>query len=58
MVSNKVVIQFKDGTILKGSTSDFLPTKSRFHLNSLDGTVKELDHVQTPNKMNEYRTEL
>jgi hypothetical protein len=43
MVSNKVVVQFKDGTIMKGSTSDFLPTKSQFHLNSLDGTVKELD---------------
>ena len=43
MVSNKVVVQFKDGTIMKGSTSDFLPTKSRFHLNSLDGTVKEID---------------
>ena len=43
MVSNKVVVQFKDSTIMKGSTSDFLPTKSRFHLNSLDGTVKEIN---------------
>ena len=43
MVSNKVVVQFKDGAIMKGSTSDFLPTKTRFHLNSLDGTVQEID---------------
>ena len=42
MVSNKVVVQFKDGSIMKGSTSDFLPTKERFHLNSLDGAVQEI----------------
>ena len=43
MISNKVVVKFKDGKIIKGSTSDFLPTKNRFHLNSLDGTVEEIE---------------
>jgi hypothetical protein len=43
MISNKVVIQFKDGNIIKGNTGDFLPTKSRFHLNALDGSVKEIE---------------
>ena len=42
MVSNKVVVQYKDGNILKGSTGDFLPTKPRFHLNVLDGSIKEI----------------
>jgi hypothetical protein len=29
---NKVVARFKDGTIVKGSTSDFVPTKEAFHV--------------------------
>ena len=43
MVSNKVVVQYKDGNIVKGSTGDFLPTKPRFHLNALDGSIKEIE---------------
>jgi len=43
MESNKVVIQFKDGTIMKGSTSDFFPKKECFHLNHLDGKIEEVD---------------
>ncbi len=43
MSNNKVVIQFKDGRVMKGSTSDFLPTKSRFHLDNLDGKVDEVE---------------
>ena len=42
MVSNKVVVKYKDGNIVKGSTGDFLPTKPRFHLNVLDGSIKEI----------------
>jgi len=32
---NKVVIRFRDGRLLKGSTSDFLPNKDLFHLSPL-----------------------
>ncbi len=32
MAQNKVVVKFKNGEILKGSTSDFLPKRVAFHL--------------------------
>ncbi len=32
MIQNKIVARFKDGRVLKGYTSDFLPTKPLFHL--------------------------
>lgn len=32
MEANKVVVKFKDQRILKGTTSDFFPNKSQFHL--------------------------
>ena len=32
MILNKIVIRYQDGRILKGQTSDFLPTKSVFHI--------------------------
>jgi hypothetical protein len=34
MIQNKIVARFKDGRVLKGYTSDFLPTKPVFHLTS------------------------
>ncbi len=30
---NKVVVRFIDGKIIKGTTTDFVPTKDLFHLN-------------------------
>ena len=42
MGPNKVVIQFKDGTVMKGSTTDFLPNKASFHLNSQNETVETI----------------
>jgi len=32
VVNNKVVVRFADGRVLKGNTTDFLPTRDRFHL--------------------------
>jgi hypothetical protein len=32
MIQNKIVVRYLDGRILKGQTSDFLPTKPMFHL--------------------------
>jgi hypothetical protein len=43
MQTNKVVARFKDGTIMKGNTSDFFPNKVSFHLNCLDGKLEEID---------------
>ncbi|MDH3574927.1 MAG: hypothetical protein OES64_13370 [Desulfobacteraceae bacterium] len=43
MQTNKVIIRFKDGMIMKGNTSDFFPNKIRFHLNRLDGKIEEID---------------
>lgn len=37
MVSNKVVIRFKDNRVLKGTTSNFFPNKDRFHLEQQNG---------------------
>jgi small nuclear ribonucleoprotein (snRNP)-like protein len=36
MIQNKVVVRYQNGEILKGQTSDFLPTKSLFHLSLID----------------------
>jgi hypothetical protein len=43
MGPNKVVIKFKDGTVKKGSTTDFLPNKACFHLNSQNETVETIE---------------
>ncbi len=43
MQPNKIVIHFKDGSILKGNTSDFFQNKKSFHLNQLDGRIEEVD---------------
>ena len=43
MELNKIVIHFKDGSILKGNTSDFFQNKKSFHINLLDGKIEEID---------------
>lgn len=43
MQTNKVIVRFKDGTLIKGNTSDFFPNKSYFHINRLDGKIEEID---------------
>ncbi len=43
MQTNKVIVRFKDGTLIKGNTSDFFPNKSHFHINRLDGKIEEID---------------
>ena len=37
MIANKVVVKFKDNSILKGQTNNFLPNKDFFHLHQLNG---------------------
>jgi hypothetical protein len=43
METNKVVVRFKDGSIMKGKTNDFFPNKTSFHLETLNGETKTID---------------
>jgi hypothetical protein len=42
MEINKVVVQFNDGTLLKGRTSDFFPNKTTFHLELPNSEIKNI----------------
>jgi hypothetical protein len=39
---NKVVVRFKDGTVMKGQTSNFFPNKTSFNLQTSDGEHPEI----------------
>ncbi len=41
--TNKIVVHFKNGVILKGLTHDFIPEKPKFHLTHQDGKIEEID---------------
>ena len=43
MKPNKVVVRFKNGSIIKGNTSDFFPNKPHFHLNHVEGKIEQVD---------------
>ncbi len=43
MNNNKMVIRFKDGTWMKGKSSDFFPSIRLFQLACLNGTVVTID---------------
>ncbi len=43
MPQNKIVIHFKDGSLLKGDTNDFLQNKKNFHIRLLDDKVEEVN---------------
>jgi hypothetical protein len=40
---NKIIAKYKDGSALKGSSSDFSPDKQHFHFRLLDGKVLLVD---------------
>ena len=46
--TNRVVVHFKNGTVMKGTTGDFFPNKSQFHLTDPDGKTETIDgnHVK------------
>lgn len=44
MTSNKVVIRYRDGRILKGTTMDFSPVKQKFHLHPFDKLKENIVH--------------
>jgi hypothetical protein len=41
---NRVVVHFKDGRLIKGYTTDFVPARDIFHLVTEDGENKERTH--------------
>ncbi|OGC38890.1 hypothetical protein A2Y85_01650 [candidate division WOR-3 bacterium RBG_13_43_14] len=41
--SNRIVVRFKNGNILKGLTRDFVPEKPKFHLTHPDERIEEID---------------
>ena len=43
MNPNKIVLHYKDGSIVKGNTSDFFPNKKTFHINHADGHNENID---------------
>ena len=43
MAPNKVVIKFKDNTIMKGKTNDLFPNKNQFHLEDPEGKIFEIN---------------
>ncbi len=43
MQTEKMVIRFKDKTLMKGITSDFSPRKSIFNLKLLNGEIVKVD---------------
>jgi len=42
MVTNKVVVQLKDKSVLKGKTNNFFPNKNSFHLELINGEKTEI----------------
>ena len=42
MAPNKVVAKCKDNTMRKGTTRDFFPNKSQFHLEEMNGEILEI----------------
>jgi hypothetical protein len=45
MMTNRVVVKFKDNSIVKGQTNNFLPNKTFFHLQQVGGGQIEV-HIE------------
>jgi len=39
MAASQVVVRYRDGRLLKGTTSNFLPARDRFHVQTPEGEV-------------------
>jgi hypothetical protein len=42
MNPNKIVARYKDGRVMKGHTTDFVPNRSFFHLSVIDSAEKPI----------------
>ena len=47
MISNKIVVKYKDGKIVKGWSTDFGPNKEIFHLHPLEEYGKDVLEIET-----------
>ncbi len=47
-LSNKVVIKFLDGTIMRGVTNDFVPVRENFHIIYRDDDTDKIKEVSVP----------
>jgi hypothetical protein len=41
--TNNIVVHFLDGSVKRGTTLDFFPSKSTFHLTAPDGSIREVN---------------
>ena len=46
MISNKIVVKFKDGKIIKGWSTNFGPNKTIFHLHPLEEYGKDVLEIE------------
>ena len=46
MISNKLVVKFKDGEIRKGWSTDFKPNADIFHLHSIEGEGNKILEIE------------
>ena len=46
MISNKMVVKYKDGKIVKGWSTDFGPNKEIFHLHLLEESGKDTLEIE------------
>lgn len=46
MAGNRVVARFRDGKMVKGTTTDFLPTRAFFHVQEDAGPVSMIQHFE------------
>ncbi len=42
MEQNRIVVKFKNQTVLKGKTNDFFPNRNRFHMEQMDGSIRDV----------------
>ncbi|MCX7959137.1 MAG: hypothetical protein N3B13_08830, partial [Deltaproteobacteria bacterium] len=56
MLSNKVVVRFKNGAVLKGVTTDFNPEKPVFHVQVKIGEKVNLKEVKKAHFLAQLKT--
>lgn len=44
---NKVVVHYKNGAVVKGTTLDFVAEKPKFHLTHMDNRIEEIETEST-----------
>ena len=42
MEQNRIVVKFKNRSVLKGKTNDFFPNRNRFHMELTDGSIRDI----------------